>query len=88
MEVIIPKLLVWGPLGLYAIAATYAVVFLYQAKERDRRAYEEKIEILTDRARTNAESWATKGFELGERLARGVERARHRRRGGEEERDE
>ncbi len=84
MEILAPKLLVYGPLGIMCLVLMYAVIHLYQAKERQAREYQERLDVLADRARINAESWAEKGFLLGERLVRGVERAKRKR--GEEDR--
>lgn len=72
--------LVWGPLGIIALAALYAVRAMYVRQERRDEAHRQEMKALYERHIEKAEKWVEKNHEAAENWARLLESIEKNRR--------
>lgn len=75
-------LTVYGPLGLFALAASWSTVSLYRDRERERKRHREEMSALEDKYISKAEDWMTKYAEFSRVATQVVDAAMRRYRNG------
>lgn len=61
-------LLVYGPLGLFALVACLVAVRLYRDREKERGEHRAEMKVMEDRLIAKSESWMEKYHELAKSM--------------------